>query len=189
MRLDTGDIIKQAMKGSQQAFRQLVEKYQPYAFKLAFRILADDEEARDAVQESFIKIWKNLSNYDPKMKFSTWMYKIVTNSAIDRLRSIKRMNLVNIDDISEKLEKISNPGTEEYLDNKETGQLIRIVCEELPEKQRLIFILRDLHGMESQEVESILDLPDTSVKSNLYLARKAIRERLSRLLAYERRTS
>ncbi|MCD4664412.1 MAG: RNA polymerase sigma factor [Bacteroidales bacterium] len=187
MQADTEKIIQQIKNGDQKAFRVLVENHQQYAFSLAFRILCDEDEAKDAVQESFIKIWRSIKNYDEKMKFTTWMYKIVTNTAIDRFRSIKRLNQVNIETVYEKLEKQNhhNPGVQ--LDNRETAQLIRIISETLPEKQKLVFVLRDLQGLDSCEVEDILNLPETSVKSNLYHARKVIREKLNKILSFERR--
>ena len=187
MRSEIINTIEQVKKGDQAAFKYLVEQYQEYAFRLSFRILCDEEEARDIVQESFIKIWQNIKKYDPKTKFTTWMYTIVTHTAIDRLRSLKHLNLVNIDHVSEHLEGISDQGLDYKLDNTEMGQIIRLMAEDLPGKQRLIFVLRDLQGFDSDEVEQIMKLTKTSVKTNLYHARKAIREKLNKILAYERR--
>jgi len=106
MQFEIEKIIKEIKDGKQDAFRKLVEEYQQYAFNLAFRILCDEEEARDTVQDSFIKIWRKINEYDTNIKFTTWMYKIVTNTAIDRIRSIKRQKSVNIDEVSEKLYQI-----------------------------------------------------------------------------------
>ncbi len=183
------DIIDQIKKGSQQAFRSLVEEYQQYAFNLAFRILGNEEEARDAVQDSFIKIWQKINSFDGKAKFTTWMYRIVTNKAIDRLRSIRRISYVNIDDVSDKLNDLYQSDSVVQLDNKELGQMIRFISEGLPEKQRLVFIMRDIQGLDSSEVQQILEMPDSAVKSNLYHARKVVRDQLSKILLYERRTT
>ena len=187
MQSELKKIINKVKKGDQRAFRLLVEQHQKYAYNLAFRLLCDEEEARDAVQDSFIKIWQKITDYKIELKFTTWMYKIVTNTAIDRLRSIKRLNLVQLEDVSEKLEKMNEQGFENQMDNKETGQLIRLISEGLPQKQRLVFVLRDIQGLGSAEVENILSLPETSIKSNLYHARKMIREKLTKIMAYERR--
>ena len=73
------------------------------------------------------------------------------------------------------------------LNNKDLGRLIRLIADDLPDKQRLVFILRDLQELDSQEVQEILDMPATVVKSNLYHARKTIKEKMSRIVAYERR--
>jgi len=182
------DIIDQIKNGSQQAFKSLVEEYQQYAFTLAFRILGNEEEARDAVQDSFIKIWQKINTFDGKAKFTTWMYRIVTNKAIDRLRLIRRINHVNIDDVSDKLNDLYQSDSIVQLDNKDLGQMIRFISEGLPEKQRLVFIMRDIQGLDSSEVQQILEMPDSAVKSNLYHARKEVRDKLSKILLYERRT-
>ena len=189
MQLEIEKLIEQIKRGNLKAFKNLVEQNQKYAFQLAFRILCEEEEAKDVVQESFIKIWKNIENYNSKVKFKSWMYKIVTNSAIDRLRAIKKVNIVKIEDVSEKLEKMNYSGLEVQLDNQEAGNLIRKISDRLPEKQRIVFILRDLQGFESIEVENILGLDETSVKSNLYHARKAVKTQLIKILNYEGRLS
>ncbi len=183
MQKDTQQIIGQVKKGDHKAFRLLVEKYQQFAFTLAFRILCDEDEAKDATQESFIKIWKNIKNYNPKMKFTTWMYKIVTNTAIDRLRTKSRVNMVSLEAVSENLDGLrEDPGKK--IDNKEAAQLIRAIAEDLPEKQKLTFVLRDIQGLSSEEVQTILDIPENSVKSNLYHARKAVKKKLNALVSY-----
>jgi len=179
-------IIQQIKKGDKIAFRHLVEGYQQYAFRLAFRILHDEEDAKDAVQESFIKIWQKINSYDTDQKFSTWMYKIVTNKSIDRYRAIKQKVEINLDEAKKVIEKMQFE-TETILENKEMGQIIGVLADNLPEKQRMIFILRDIQGLNSREVEEILELPPDSVKSNLYLARKAIRGKLIPIFEFERR--
>ncbi|NOX47121.1 MAG: RNA polymerase sigma factor [Chlorobi bacterium] len=186
MQIKADNNIEKARKGDREAFGKLVKEHQQYAFNLAFRIACNEEDARDIVQESFIKIWKNMRLFEPNMKFTTWMYKIVSNTAIDFLRSAKRAIKVDIDGFHEKLEQINFEHPETQLNNKETGQLIRLISETLSEKQKLVFVLRDLEGLKPNEVGAILDLPETSIKSNLYHARKAIKEKLLEIFSYER---
>lgn len=178
MLTDLQEIIIRIKKGDQAAFRSLVEEYRQQAFSMAFRILCDEEEARDVVQDSFIKIWQKIETFDMKEKFSTWLNKIVANSAIDRLRQIKRHKLVNLDKAINTIDHFNLDITQTEIENKETARLITWISEGLPEKQKIIFILRDLQGVDSSEVQQILDLSETSVKSNLYHARRAIREKL-----------
>jgi RNA polymerase sigma-70 factor (ECF subfamily) len=178
MLTDLQDIIKRIKKGDQAAFRSIVEEYRQQAFSMAFRIVCNEEEARDVVQESFIKIWLKIETYDMTQQFSTWLYKIVANSAIDRMRQIKRHNLVNIEKVISKIDHLNLDITQMEDDNMETARLIRWIAEGLPEKQQMVFILRDLQGIDSPEVQQILNLSETTVKSNLYHARRAIREKL-----------
>jgi len=178
MLTDLQKIIERIKKGDQAAFRIIVDEYRQQAFSMAFRILCDEEEARDIVQLSFIKIWQMIGTYDITQKFSTWMYKIVTNSAIDRLRQIKRHTMVRLDKVITKIESQNLDSMQMEADNKETARLISWIAEGLPEKQKMVFILRDVQGIGSSEVQQILNLSETSVKSNLYHARRAIREKL-----------
>jgi RNA polymerase sigma-70 factor (ECF subfamily) len=180
------EIIKRILAGSQAACRQLVEKYQQYAFSLAFRILCDEEEAKDTVQDSFVKIWRKINSFNDQYKFTTWMYKIVTNTALDKLRSANKNVHISLNNASKQLDLLNNTNAEMQTGNKEIGQVINLISEGLPEKQRLVFVLRDIQGFASTEVQEILDLPEDSIKSNLYHARKTIREKLTRIMAYER---
>ena len=186
MQIDPENIINKARNGDKEAFGRIVMQHQQYAFNLAFRIVCNEDDAKDIVQDSFIKIWKNMKLYLPEIKFTTWMYKIVSNTAIDHLRSDKKADKVNIDDYYERYEQMNANTPETLLNNKELGQLISSFADALSEKQRLVFVLRDLQGLSSSEVEVILNLPETSVKSNLYHARKAIGEKLHAILSYER---
>lgn len=186
MQIEPENNIEKARNGDKDAFGYLVRQYQQYAFNLAFRIVNNEEDARDVVQDSFIKIWKNMKLYNPKVKFTTWMYKIVTNTSIDFLRVSRRMDMVRIEDFQEKIENINANTEEKNLNNRETGELIRLISESLSEKQKLVFVLRDLQGFGSNEVSDIIGLSETSIKSNLYHARKAIREKLTKIFLYER---
>jgi len=185
--MNRSQIIHQIKNGNQSAFRLLVEQYQAYAFKLAFRIVCNEEDAKDVVQESFIKIWRNIHNYRPSVKFTTWMYKIVTNSAIDLYRKNARQNSISLDESIGTVSEAQQNYINKNQDNKELSILIRKMADGLPEKQRLIFVLRDLQEMDSLEVQEILEISETTVKSNLYHARKTIKEKLLTLMAYERR--
>jgi len=178
--------IRNILKGDQEAFSTIVKYYQQQAFALTFRILGDEEEAKDAVQEGFIKIWQHIESYKPANKFSSWMYRIMANCAIDRVRKIRRRNEVAMEEFSEKISKNYLGDPDVAMDNKEMARIIRILAGNLPEKQQLVFILRDIQCMESAEVQVILGLSETNVKSNLHHARKSIREKIDRIVLFER---
>lgn len=184
--MDLKKIIQQIKKGNQEAFQQLVEYYQTYAFRLAFKIVCNEEDAKDIVQDSFIKIWKNIKQYKQSVKFSTWLYKIVTNTAIDLYRSKERKPTVPINEILVFTDRLENDNPENKLINRELGALFQRLADDLSEKQRLVFILRDLQGNSSKEVQDILEMSEDAVKSNLYLARRSISEKLITLKVYER---
>jgi len=177
MQEDLSQIIGRIKNGEQAAFRWLVENYQQPAFSLAFRISCNEDDAKDIVQESFIKIWRKIESYRENSSFISWMFKIVANSAIDKIRLQKRFNSISIDQHHETNLSI-NHDWEKEIDNKEMGNLINTLAEGLPEKQRLVFVLRDIQGLSSKETGDILELSDSVIKSNLYHARTAIRNKL-----------
>lgn len=181
------NILEEAKAGNKKAFKLLVEEHQQFAFRVAFRVVCNQEDAKDIVQESFIKVWKNIGSFNVKMKFTTWMYKIVVNTAIDKLRSGRRLNTTNIDQFSENSLSLDRLHADEQLENKELGQLIASISEGLPTKQRLVFVLREIEGLTSSEAGKALDMTETSVKSNLYNARQFVRKKLSNILSIERR--
>jgi RNA polymerase sigma-70 factor (ECF subfamily) len=183
---DLQKIIRGVRNGDHAAFRILVTMYRQPTYRLAFRILGNEEEARDAVQECFIKIWQKVGSFDPSREFIPWMYRILVNTATDRLRKIHRHTMVPIDLVIRKLEALQQNDATTPADNHDLAILIKGLADMLPEKQKLVFILRDIEGMSSEEVELITELNETSVKSNLYHARRKVREQLLRILEKER---
>lgn len=115
------------------------------------------------------------------------MYKIVINTAIDKQKSLRMSKAIELDEISNSILAIERDGPEARLNNDQLGKVIEQITSALPEKQRLVFILRDLQGMDPHEVENVLDLTETSVKSNLYHARQVVRLKLEKFLETERR--
>jgi RNA polymerase sigma-70 factor (ECF subfamily) len=179
------EILDRCISGDLSAFRPLVEEYQGYAFAVAFRVLCDEEEARDVVQESFIRVWRNLSRYNRAVKFTTWMYSIVTHLCYDRLRSRKRRGAAAIDAVDPSLlaSVAVEDNPERLFNNKELAGVITMLTEKLPPKQKIVFVLRDLQGLSVREVSDILQLSENSVKANLVYARKHLREQLKPLIS------
>ncbi len=115
------------------------------------------------------------------------MYKVVTNTAIDRYRAIKKKSKVDFSIVNDAINNLTEPNTFIDFENKQLGELIKYLADRLPEKQKLVFVLRDLQGKDSEEVQEILDISAITVKSNLYHARKIIKQKLVAILDYERR--
>lgn len=169
-------ILKEVELGNLSAFGVVVKNYQHYAFSVAFRCLSNEEDAKDVVQESFIKIWKNIGSFNGKVKFTTWMYKIVINLCYDKLRMRKRA-VERCEELNEEIME-SCENLEKLYVNKEQAEIIKYISDRLPKKQRFVFVLRDLEGLAAEEVSQVLDISIQSVKTNLSLARKEIRTRL-----------
>jgi RNA polymerase sigma-70 factor (ECF subfamily) len=176
-------LIEDAQKGDVTAFEEIVRYHQSYAYAIAFRFFCDEDDAEDVVQESFIRIWNHLKNFDPKMKFTTWMYKIVVNLCYDKAKSNKRRMSVfaRLNDNSSKDDYIESTNLERDLTNKETAALIKHIADGLSEKQRMIFLLRDIQELTIEEVAVITGMSDAAIKTNLFFARKNIRKKIARL--------
>jgi RNA polymerase sigma-70 factor, ECF subfamily len=174
----TPELIQQAVRGSQQAFRAIVEANQGLVYAVAFRFVNDEHEAEDITQEVFVRLWKSLHSYKPDVKLTTWLYKIVTNRCLDFLKSRhgrQRKNKVDIDK-GNFVQDRSTPEREFQL--QELKILIQKAAEELTPKQKAVFILRDLEGLTPEEVSEALGMSAGNVKSNLFHARQKITGKL-----------
>lgn len=172
-------LIERCRKRDSAAFATLVSAFQPLVFRVAFRLLCDEDEAKDVVQETFIRVWLSLEKYRKEYRFSTWIYKIACNLCYDRLRTIR--HALPADD--EELASIPATGddVETSVANRQLRELILRYTQDLPPRQRMVFTLRDVEELEVDEVEAITGLPPEKIKSILYLARKNIRNRINQL--------
>jgi RNA polymerase sigma-70 factor, ECF subfamily len=169
------ELIERCRTGSLHDFRKLVELSSPFTFSVAFRILGNEEEAQDLVQETMITIWKTMNKIKSAESFMTWMYRIIVNKCYDQLRRRKRKPEVVVDErtwavISNKISENPFAGFE----NMEIMQLINLLTEKLSPKQKAVFVLSDLEEMSNEEVSLITGISRTNVKANLHYARKRI---------------
>lgn len=174
----TPELIQEAARGNQQAFRAIVETHQGFVYAVAFRFINDPQDAEDITQEVFIRLWKNLHTYKQEVKLTTWLYKIVTNRSLDFLKSRhgrQRKNKIDIDD-THFVQDRSTP--EKEFQQRELSQIIHAAADELTPKQKAVFILRDLEGLAPEEVSETLSMSLGNVKSNLFHARQKMTEKL-----------
>ena len=172
------DIIKQCKDGNKEAFRWVVQQHQRLVFSLALKMLADEEEAKDVVQETFIRVWQRIGDYDQQKSFTTWLYTIASRLCLDRLKQMRR--ILPLPEDESVLWRFAND-EQQTLENSEWVSIVRMLAEGLSPKQKLVFTLCQLEGLPSAEVELITGLDAKQVKSNLYVARQIIRERLKHL--------
>ena len=175
------ELISKCVERDAQAFERLVRQFQSFAFALAMRLLADEDEAKDVVQECFVRVWTNINRFDQKRKFTTWLYRIVTNLAVDRLRAMRRSRRIFFarDEHVEPGDAQSTEDIAEIESNRELAAMINDLTRELPVKQRLVFTLRDLQDLSVEEVAEVATMSVGSVKTNLHYARKRIRRLLA----------
>ena len=174
-------LITKSKEGNVDAFELLVKEFQSFAFALAMRLLGDEEDSTDAVQDSFISVWKNIHRFRQDRKFTTWLYTIVTNRCLDRIRVLKR-NRSLFSSRTDDAPVLDIPDDRDFVEiqtNRELAEMIRNLAGILPVKQRLVFTLRDMEDLTVDEVAEITGLSVGSVKTNLHFARKRIRKAMA----------
>lgn len=175
-------LIQASQLSDKQAFGQLVKEYQYFVFRLAFRLLCNTATAQDVTQEVFIRAWTHLPQFKLKVRFTTWLYKITANLCYDQLR--KQHHSPHVLSVSKYPEMVTDipakENTETDLFNQELIHRITQLTEELTPKQKLVFTLWDLEELPPEEIRIITGMSSAKIKSNLYLARKYIRQRLSK---------
>jgi RNA polymerase sigma-70 factor (ECF subfamily) len=176
-------LIEECRSGNLRNFRKLVELSSPVAFSVAFRMLGDEDQAKDIVQDTMVTIWQKLKKLKSPEGYKTWMYRIVVNKCYDQLRRRKRNPEFVADEITWSL--ISNRISEEplaNLENEETARIISLLTAKLSPMQRAVFILSELEEMSSDEISEIMGLSKSGIKANLYYARKNISEMVEKYL-------
>ena len=181
-------LARLALKGDQRAFAEIVELYQDKLYHMSYRMLYNRQEAEDVVQDTFLRVYKNLGRYDESMKFSTWIYRIATNLCIDRLR--KRKPVYSLDAESSEHEGLDgyamipsdNRTPESELLLSDTQRIIHQAIETLPAKYKSVMVLRYLQEMSLQEIRDVLDMPVTTVKTRVHRGREFLRKKLEHKL-------
>jgi len=172
--------------GDKAEFARLVETYSGVIYRLAVKMLDNQQDAEDVLQETFIKAYKALPNFDGRSSPSTWLYRIATNEALMVLRK-RKQPFVSIDQPLETTGIEQEPLQitdwcclpEDELMSTEAQAYMNEAVEELPTNLRVVFLLRDIEGHSTRETAEVLDLSETAVKTRLSRARLRLREMLT----------
>jgi RNA polymerase sigma-70 factor (ECF subfamily) len=176
-------LIEECRGGNFNNFRKLVKLSSPFAYSVAFRMLGDEDQAKDIVQETMVTIWQKLKKIKTAEVYKTWMYRIVVNKCYDQMRKKKRNPEFTTDEQTWALiSKRISEGPSAALENQETSKIIRILTERLSPKQKTVFILSDIEEMSNDEVSEITGIGKSAVKANLHYARKSISEMVEKYL-------
>lgn len=176
-------LIEKVVKGDIESFEKLIKDYQIYAYNIAYRILGNEEDAKDATQEALIKVYKSINKFQMKSSFSTWLYRIVANTAKDFLkeRGVEKYS-IDGDEKSEKAkleiaDQSFNPET--IYARNESSKIIQESIEKLPKDSRIALVLRDIQGFTYEEISEIITVPIGTVKSRIARGRSQLKKILT----------
>jgi RNA polymerase sigma factor (sigma-70 family) len=174
-------IIDQVITGKKSMFARLVERYNAMAFTLAYRILYNREDAEEVVQDAFLKAYEHLGDFRKKSKFSTWLYRIVYNTAVTRSRNRK----LSVQEINNPVFQVPDTSPSDDLvygfTPDESSELVRKMLVMLPEEDRTILTLFYLNESGIDEIHAITGLSKANIKVKLFRARKKLQDYLARV--------
>ncbi len=177
-------IVDRVLAGEKQAFEELVRRHERRVYRTTFAVTRNPEDAEDAMQDTFLKAYQHLAEFQRASRFSTWLTRIAVNEGLQRLR--RRRNPESLDELILSEEETMPRQVEDWHDNPEQAyakEEIRNLVEQavaaLPAAYRIVFLLRDVEGLSTEEAAEVLDLTISAVKSRLLRARLMLREALA----------
>ncbi|MDE3056662.1 MAG: sigma-70 family RNA polymerase sigma factor [Bacteroidota bacterium] len=187
--MSDGELIERSRTGDTHAFTQLVKRYEQLVYGFSYKVCRDKEKAEETLQDTFINVYRKLSQFNGESKFSTWLYSIVTNNCLMKRRKRKLdTEMVSLDDppVSDKHEQRTIPAWTDSpissLMNSELRARLDKAILKLPMEYRVVFILRDVENQTAEEAAKILKLSVPAVKSRLRRARLFLRKELNDLM-------
>ncbi len=176
------DIVARVVAGDIASFEVLMRRHNQRLYRIGRAILRNDADAEDLMQESYIRAYQNLSKFEGRAKFSTWLSRIAVNEALARKRSLARREEIEpmVDPQSDRAknfpERSASP--EQQVSAKEMRGLLEDAIDSLPDQYRTVIMLRDIQEMETAETAETLDITEQNVKTRLHRARALLRKRL-----------
>ena len=171
-------LVARAVGGDVGAFNDLVSRWENPLYKFVYRYLSDAEEARDICQEAFLRAYTNISGFQGRSKFSSWLYQIALNLCRSQFRKKKSRPTVSIhDDEGDQVLRLvpdASVTPDASAITNERVDALRAALAKLPETQRTVIILKEYHGLKFREIADVLGTPESTVKSRLYHGLEAL---------------
>jgi RNA polymerase sigma-70 factor, ECF subfamily len=174
-------LVTRAQAGDNDAFRVLVERHSRSAFKLAFRLTGNEQDADEVVQESLIKAYRQLHRFESRATFSTWLYRITANCAVDLLRSRPRGHepleglTVNGEPVADMSAVANTPAADRLVFSGQVQQGVRDALAQLSDRERMAFLLRHVEGRSIEEISQQLKLKTNATKHSIFRAVRKMR--------------
>ncbi len=183
------DLVRASRRGDEEAFRELVERYQRKVVAVALGMVHNRDDAVEIAQETFVKAYENLDRFKGESSFYTWLYRIVVNRAIDFQRRERRHPTVGLEDWSGggenyeevlKEERLTDPYQE--TESREVGARVTAAINELTPDHKAVILLREVEGLSYEEISRVMQCSKGTVMSRLHYARKKLQKRLKDFL-------
>jgi len=184
------DLVARARTKDYAAFEELVDRYEDKIFRLAFRFVRNETEAKEIVQDTFLLVWRKLDTFKGDSQFGSWLYRVATNTALMRLRAQRRHPEISTEELP--VDYLDNYGQlpaagenwakrpDDELQSDELRRRIQKAVDELPEIYRTVFLIRDVEGLSTEETAEVLEISIPTVKTRLHRARLALRDAITR---------
>ncbi len=181
-------LVKEMQAGKPEAFEDMVYRYQKRVYSLAYNLTRNQSDAEDVAQEVFLRVCNKINTFLGKAAFSSWVYRITLNVSFMKLKSRKKIKQIPLDNIFPKYQEDGfhaghvndwSMKTDDVLLSSESRKIIQKAINQLPEKEKTVFVLRDIEGLPTEKVCDILELSVPAVKSRLHRSRLFLRKRLS----------
>ncbi len=175
---DFADVVAAAQEGDRGAFDEIVRRTYVDTYTLAVRLTATEEDARDVVQEAYLRAWKGIRRFRGDAQFSTWMYRITANTAATVAGKRRRQRTVNIEDVADPVETEVALHPELATENTELLGRLSAALDELPPRLRTLVVLKDVYGLSHEDIAEELGISVTAAKVRLHRGRKRMRDLL-----------
>jgi RNA polymerase sigma-70 factor, ECF subfamily len=184
------ELVARARAKDFAAFEQLLDRYEDKIFRLAYRFVRNETEAKEILQDTFLSIWRKLDTFKGDAQFSSWLYRVAANAALMRLRAQKRHPEISTEELP--IDFLDNYGhlpaggenwakrPDDELQSEELRRHIQAAVDELPEIYRTVFLIRDVEGLSTEETAEVLQISIPTVKTRLHRARLALRETITK---------
>jgi RNA polymerase sigma-70 factor (ECF subfamily) len=184
------ELVARARNKDFGAFEELVDRYDDKIYRLAFRFVRNETEAKEIVQDTFLSVWRKLDTFKGDAQFGSWLYRVAANAALMRLRAQRRHPEVSTEDLP--IDYLDNYGhlpntgenwakrPDDELQSDELRRRIQRAVDELPEIYRTVFLVRDVEGLSTEETAEVLQISIPTVKTRLHRARLALRDAITR---------
>ncbi len=182
--MEEKELIEKAQKGDKKALAEIVKKYEQTIYNFSFKICRDKNKAEQIMQETFYSMVKSLHQFDHNSKLSTWLYRIVTNHCFMMARKLKSSSFVSLDEDDNGFydEKFTADWSNlPYMDteNEELKKILDDAIQKLSPEYRMVFLLRDVEGLSTEEAAQVTELSVPALKSRLHRARAFLRKELN----------